>query len=260
MKKLHGERILALAVIATLLAGGKAWAVTSGGETGYTVNFYNNTGTQQNPYTKITIDKGSVNSKSYLLNVYKNESSYAPIYVQQGILLDKDKATTQTTYLGTGTTISVNSTGLDVSKSGYDLNSNIGAVGIMNYGTSNANVLTVSAAGPITINAQVEAGTGTGTDYVNKGALAVGVLNTNGKKNGSDASGVININQPLTITATLRAVPPSALNLVRSTNDICAGAQAWAYGLYNYADTGTITVGQVDITASAQGGSVTDPQ
>ena len=132
----------------------------------------------------------------------------------------------------------------------------------MNYGTSNANVLTVSAAGPITINAQVEAGTGTGTDYVNKGALAVGVLNTNGKENSfslsPDASGVININQPLTITATAKGGTAISSKLSQSTNDICAGAQAWAYGLYNYADTGTITVGQVDITASAQGGSVTD--
>jgi outer membrane autotransporter protein len=142
--------------------------------------------------------------------------------------------------------------------SGYELK-NIGAVGIMNYGTAAANVLTVSAAGPITINAQVEAGTGTGTDYVNKGALAVGVLNTNGKENNNNyASGVIRINQPLTITATAKGGTASSSKRSQGT-DICAGAQAWAYGLYNYAGTGTITVGQVNITATAQGGSAADP-
>jgi hypothetical protein len=54
----------------------------------------------------------------------------------------------------------------------------------MNYGTAATNVLTVSAAGPITINTEVQAGDGTSADYVKKGAFAAGVLNTNGKVTG----------------------------------------------------------------------------
>ena len=166
MKKLHGERILALAVMATLLAGETAWASpVIGGDAPFTVNSYRNSGTEEEPFTSIAVNKDSLDDWCYTVNIYQNASNRVPIYVQQGILLDK--ATTQTTYLGTDTTISVNSTSLDASGSGYELK-NIGAVGIMNYGTAATNVLTVSAAGRITINTEVQAGDGTSADYVKK--------------------------------------------------------------------------------------------
>ena len=149
MKKLHGERILALAVMATLLAGETAWASpVIGGDIKFTVNSSSNSGTEEEPFTSIAVNKDSLDDWCYTVNIYQNKSTRVPIYVQQGILLDKDKATTQTTYLGTDTTISVNSTGLDASGSDYELK-NIGSVGIMNYGTAATNVLTVSAAGPL---------------------------------------------------------------------------------------------------------------
>ena len=265
MRSLPGKKILTLAVMATLLAGGTAWASpVIGGDAPFTVNSYRNSGTEEEPFTSIAVNKDSLDDWCYTVNIYQNKSTRVPIYVQQGILLDKDKATTQTTYLGTDTTISVNSTGLDASGSDYELK-NIGSVGIMNYGTVATNVLTVSAAGPITINTEVQAGDGTSADYVKKGAFAAGVLNTNGKETGwrtdPTASGTITINQPLTITATAKGGNASSTKATVSsyTNYIGADATARAAGLYNNYGTGTINVGQVNITATAQGGSAADP-
>jgi hypothetical protein len=65
----------------------------------------------------------------------------------------------------------------------------------------------------------------------------------------------------LTITATAKGGNASSTKATVSSNPnyIGADATASAAGLYNNYGTGTINVGQVNITATAQGGSAADP-
>ena len=224
-RRINGKRLLALAIMATLLTGGTVFASQAATSTVYETN--------TDPYTAITI--GSSSGGEHALTSIDFEN----IIYRQGIL-QLDGTAGITVSLTSPATISVTGTGVDtaVDKAHFGA----GAAGILNINCDNT--LVVNSDDTIVINAVSQGAAYTeGTGEVVKGASTAGVYNLD--------DGNITINAPLNITA--KALGGTAKS--SSTSDE-ATALGTARGVYNEGN-GWLKVGETTVDVTAIGGTAT---